>query len=371
MTRLLPKKPVKTLVILIYLTLLLLALYFVLPRVIGFLLPFLVGYAISWLIGPVVRFLERKLHFPRKLAVILTMLIAIGIIGLFLFTIIYQAVYELQALAYQIPGLLEGDFALPDWLQNLNKFYIDLPDNMQGFIDMIVDSIKDNVSQIIQPATQAMIAAAGSIAGALPTIFVFTVITMLATYFISHDKERIHAVIAAYTPEGVRKRVVFVKNSLLRACGGYFKAQLILMGITFCLLLVGFLILRLDAAILLALLIAVVDAIPVLGTGTVLIPWALVSLLQGNYMMAVGLIIIYLCALLTRQMLEPRIVSGQIGLHPLVTLFSMYAGLRLMGVVGMIIGPITAIIVINLVRANEEFRAQSAEQPNEAEVQSP
>ena len=70
-------------------------------------------------------------------------------------------------------------------------------------------------------------------------------------------------------------------------------------------------------------------------------------------------------------MLEPRIVSGQIGLHPLVTLFSMYAGLRLMGVVGMIIGPITAIIVINLVRANEEFRAQSAEQPNEAEVQSP
>lgn len=371
MTRLLPKKPVKTLVILIYLALILLALYFVLPRVIGFLLPFLVGYAISWLIGPVVRFLERKLHFPRKLAVIITMLFAIGVIGLFLFTIIYQAVYELQSLAYQIPGLLEGDFTLPGWLQSLNRFYIDLPDSMQGFIDLIVESIKDNVSQIIQPATQAMIAAAGSIAGALPTIFVFTVITMLATYFISHDKERIHAVIAAYTPESVRKRVIFVKNSLFHACGGYFKAQLILMSITFCLLLVGFLILRLDAAILLALLIAIVDAIPVLGTGTVLIPWAVISLLQGNYMLAVGLIIIYLCALLTRQMLEPRIVSGQIGLHPLVTLLSMYIGLQIMGVFGMIVGPITAIIVINLIRANEEFKEQIAEEPKENKMQSP
>lgn len=356
MIRLLPKKPVKTLVILIYIALILLALYLVLPRAIGFLLPFLVGYAISWLIGPVVRFLEKKLHFPRRLAVVLTMLIAIGIIGLFLFTIIYQAVYELQSLAYKVPDLLEGNFTLPGWMQNLSNFYFDLPDNMQGFIDLIVQSIKDNISQIIQPATQAMIAAAGSIAGALPTIFVFTIITMLATFFISQDRERISAVAVRYIPEPVRKRVLFVKNSLFRACGGYFKAQLILMSITFCILFVGFLILRRDAAILLALLIAIVDAIPVLGTGTVLIPWAVISLLQGEYMLAVGLVILYLCALLTRQMLEPRIVSGQIGLHPLITLFSMYVGLQIMGVFGMIVGPIVAIIVLNLIRANEEFQ---------------
>lgn len=365
MIRLLPKKPVKTLVVLIYIALILLALYLVLPRAIGFLLPFLVGYAISWLIGPVVRFLERKLHFPRPLAVVLTMLFAIGMIGLFLFTIIYQAVYELQSLAYRVPDLLEGNFTLPDWIQNLSNFYFNLPDSMQGFIDMIIGSVRDNISQIIQPATQAMIAAAGSIAAALPSIFVFTVITMLATYFISQDKERISAVVVQYTPESVRKRVIFVKNNLFRACGGYFKAQLILMSITFCILLVGFLILRVDASILLALVIAIVDAIPVLGTGTVLIPWAVISLLQGNYMLAVGLIIIYLCALLTRQMLEPRIVSGQIGLHPLVTLFAMYVGLQVMGVFGMIIGPITAMIVVNLIRANEEFREQVLEETDE------
>ncbi len=147
---------------------------------------------------------------------------------------------------------------------------------------------------------------------------------------------------------GVSKHISNIKSDLTGALGGYVRAQLILMSITFCELFIGLSVLNVKYSFILAIIIAIVDAIPVFGTGTVLLPWALISLLSGSYKMALGLLIIYAICLTVRQLLEPKIISSQIGLHPLFTLFAMYVGFRLIGLIGMILGPVAAIIIKNL-----------------------
>ena len=167
----------------------------------------------------------------------------------------------------------------------------------------------------------------------------------------SCDKDLINKFIAKQLPANWNKWLIRIKNDLLSALIGYIKAQLILMVITFIEVSIGLLIIGIDYAILLGLLISIIDVFPILGTGTVLIPWALFSFISGNYPLGFSLIILYGIVMLVRQLLEPKIVSGQIGLYPLVTLMSMYIGLQVFGIAGMIMGPIMVLIVRNLQKA--------------------
>ena len=136
-----------------------------------------------------------------------------------------------------------------------------------------------------------------------------------------------------------------MKARLRSALGGYFRAQGWLLLVTLAIVAVGLLILRRRNALALALMIAVVDALPVFGAGTILIPWGILSLLRGQTSLAVGLLLLYAIASLTRTLLEPRFLGRQIGLHPLLTLAALYAGFRLFGIVGMILVPVGVILL--------------------------
>ena len=127
------------------------------------------------------------------------------------------------------------------------------------------------------------------------------------------------------------------------------------MSIVFCILLTGFLVLDVEFSLLLALVISVWDAIPILGSGIILNPWAIINLLQGNYFQAAGFFCLYLIILFTRQLLEPKILSGQLGMHPIFTLAAIYVGLKSIGISGMIFGPIILILCINVLKINSEF----------------
>lgn len=353
------KDPGKLLLKLVCIIIIAATAYFLVPRLIGYTLPFIVAYLISRLIAPVSDFLEKKAKFPRKLAIVLVMLVFIGLLGLLLFTIFYQGVYELQRFSYVIPAIIEGDFQLPQWITKLTDFYYALPESLREFVVMITDNFRNNVYTILEPATQAVINAATNVAKALPNIFIFTVVLILSTYFICNDREKMRAFFDGIIPKSVMERAVYVKNDLIRAFGGYMRAQMILMCFTFVVLLIGFTILGVDTAVFIAFVVAIIDLIPVLGTGTVLIPWAAISLFSGRYFFAIGLLIIYAAAFLIRHLSEPKIVSSQIGLNPLITLISVYVGLKLIGVFGMILGPIVAIIIINFVKAEKRYREES------------
>ena len=161
----------------------------------------------------------------------------------------------------------------------------------------------------------------------------------------SSDKEKIMSFITKQMPAKWMPKIINIKNNLSSVLLGYIKAQLILMAITFVEVTIGLFIIGIDYAILFGLIISFIDVLPVLGTGTILIPWALFSLITGNYSLGFSLIILYGVVLLVRQFLEPKIVGGQIGLHPLATLSAMYIGLKVLGIMGMILGPIIVLVI--------------------------
>lgn len=354
----LPKNPGKTLMEIAYIVIVFLAIYFVLPKVFMYALPFIFGYIISKIINPISDFMQEKLKLPKRLSIITVLLLIVGIMCYLIFVLFYEAVYEIQKLAYIVPAVLEGDIDLPSWMEHIKVFFFSLPESVQEFFIMVANSLKSNISSIVRPATQAVISAATKVAGVMPNIIVFVVVMILSAYFICSDRYAIREFLKNTVPKNLVRRILYVKAELVRACGGYLKAQGILMFVTFIVMLVGLSVLGVEATVLISAIVAVVDAVPILGTGTILGPWAIVSLISGKYFLALGLIIIYAISFLVRRVAEPKIVSEQIGLHPLITLIAIYVGLRAMGVFGMILGPIFAIIVINFIKAEQKYKQE-------------
>ncbi|MEF9895545.1 MAG: AI-2E family transporter, partial [Clostridia bacterium] len=171
--------------------------------------------------------------------------------------------------------------------------------------------------------------------------------------------------------EGWIRRICAVKDDLFGALFGYVRALLLLMLLTFVELAIGFSLVGIDYAILFALIISMLDALPVLGTGTFVVPWAAYNLLIGDLHTGIGLLLVFAVVWTVRQLLEPHVVGDQIGIHPLLTLFAMYLGMRFMGVFGMILGPVTLIVVRNLLRVYSggrtlrEMLYQGVEMPEE------
>ncbi len=352
--KLLPKDPVKSLVVIAYIAVAALFVFFVMPYALEYLLPFIVAGVISVVIAPVTDFMTERLHIPRKISTIVSVLIVLAAIGLFVFNLVYQAVYFLQDFALKVPEMLDREFILPEWVNKINAYIIRFPEPMQDFASSIKDNFITNISKIIQPATTATIKLARSIAAKMPTILIFTVVTIMATYFINYDKKRLVDFANKHISASAMNRIKKIKNGLYEALGAYVRAQLIMMCIMFTFLLTAFWILGVKSPLFVAFITAIVDAIPILGTGTVLVPWAIVSLVTGNFARGIGLVIVYVCALFIRQFTEPKIVSSQIGLHPLITLMSMYAGLLTIGVFGMIIGPIITIVIVKAIEIEKQ-----------------
>lgn len=345
------EKKRKRVIILVYLALILL-LFIYLPKIIFTLLPFLLALLLAYAAEPLVSFLEKKAKIPRKISAFISIVIAFGIFGSILGLIIGKIAKEVEELSKSFPSIYDSaERYIKNALQGLSDMYNRLPDQVIERLDELISQLGDNMTSIItnlaKPITNFTIGAAKNV----PALIIFVIVLLMSSYFLLADKHLIQKTLADIFSKGSVERLISLKNDIFGALGGYIKAQLILMSITFCELLVGFTIIKNEYAIILALLIAFLDALPIFGTGTVLIPWAIVSLLMKNFQLAFSLLIIYGVCLAVRQILEPKILSTQIGLHPLITLFSLYVGLRLFGVIGMILGPIVAIMIKNVYKS--------------------
>ena len=185
-------------------------------------------------------------------------------------------------------------------------------------------------------------------ASVLPQGFLFLFTTLLATYFASAGLPELRGALKQKLPAAWGPRLGAGRDQLKRVLGGWLKAQGLLMLITFGELAAGFLVLRVDLALLLAAVVALVDALPVFGTGTVLLPWAVFAFLGGDRWLALGLLILYGVITLVRNVLEPRLVGEKLGLHPLLALAAMYVGFQAFGVAGMILVPLLAVLAKGL-----------------------
>lgn len=309
-------------------------------------LPFLFGYGLSLLAQMPIRTLAQRLHFPKRLAAFcVTLLLAAAIFGL-LWLLGRLLFSQAQELASRLGSLLSSLSQPLSMLHGgLLRLAAKLPQSVAPAAVEWIDRLFAGGSVLAGTASEWLLSLAGNILALVPDIVLFLLTTILSAYLFSAEREQLLQAARRLLPESWRTRLQTVKTRLRKALGGYCKAQCYLMLVTLAILSVGLLLLRRHNALLVALLIAVVDALPVFGAGTILIPWGVISLLRGENGLAVGLLLLYATASLTRTFLEPRFLGRQMGLNPLLTLISLYAGFRLFGVVGMILVPVGVILL--------------------------
>lgn len=312
-------------------------------------LPFLVGAGLALGAEPLVGLLHNKLRLPRGAAAFIGVAIAFSMVALVLLILAALVVRELGSLAGILPDLA-GSFrlgltALEDWLLGLAAR---APDSLEPLLTQGVLELFSGGAAILDRAVSWVLNFATNLLGRLPGGALGLGTAVLSAFMISAKLPRIRALLSRVIPDRWRQKYLPTLRTLRRSLGGWLRAQVWLAGITFAIVTCGFLLLGIPYAPFWAALVALVDAIPMLGTGTALVPWAVICLLQGQRVRALGLLAIYATAALTRSILEPRFVGRQLGLDPLITLVSLYLGFRLWGVAGMLISPMVAVTAIHL-----------------------
>lgn len=312
-----------------------------------FYMPFLIAFIIAVIVEPVISKVHRKTNLTRKASAIIVLIIVfVIIVGLLIWGIailIDEGSSLLSSLNYYID---EGYAYITGYIDKLNLNDIKISGEVEKIFKNSASNLLDTLSKWVTEFLTSMISKISSIGA----VGIYTVITILATYFLCADRLYILDQIEHHFPKDwVRK---FNKNikKIIILLGGYLKAEVILIVINFVLVLIGLFAfdifgLNVGYPLLMALLIAFADALPIVGSGTILIPWAVISAMQGDLNLALALFVLFVIISIVRQLLEPKIVSNQIGIHPIFTLIAMYTGYKAIGIIGMLIGPIIIIIL--------------------------
>lgn len=322
---------------------------FLLPRCIWFFMPFILGWLISLIASPVVRFFEEKLKVRRKAMTAVVIVAVLAVVVLLVYLLIAKLIKEGVNFINELPDIWNVILAEFNKVgANLQGVYNRMPADMQATIDDIILEMGNYMSSIMGKIELPSFAAVGNAAKQIPDIFLGVVMCLLSAYFFVADKGYMAAAAEKFIPASVRYHLDLIRRSFRNAVGGYFRAQFKIECWIYILLVIGLMILGVDYAFLVAFGIAVLDFLPVFGTGTVMVPWAIIELLSENYRMMFGLIAIWLVGQLVRQVIQPKIVGDSIGMDAIPTLFLLYIGYRVAGVLGMILAVPIGIIVVNL-----------------------
>lgn len=322
---------------------------FLLPRCIFFFMPFIIGWIISLIAAPVVRFFEEKLKVRRKGASVIVIVAVLAAVILLVYAVGAKLVREGVNFVNELPALWESVMEEFDQVgENLQGVYDRLPEDVQNTLDDLSDNMGEYFDGIVGSVGTPTFEAVGNVAKQLPDIFLGVIMCILSAYFFVADKSYMADAMKKYVPDALLYRYDLIRRSFRNVVGGYFKAQLKIECWVYILLAIGLLALHVRYAFLVALGIAFLDLLPVFGTGTVMIPWAVIEILGKDYKMAVGLLIVWCVGQLVRQMIQPKIVGDSMGMDAIPTLFLLFIGYKAAGVVGMILSVPIGIIVINL-----------------------
>lgn len=334
--------------ILVSLVILLLCVFLV-PRLILFFMPFVIGWIISCIANPFVVFLERKLKIRRKagtVVVIVCVIAAVSGIGYGLGVVLWR---QVSGFIEEVPSMWETvkhDF---DNLGILINQYIGV--RAPKFADALNDlgnTIGEMITDLPKSLNVSTFEGMGSMVGNIASVIISIIMCMLSAYFFIADRDWVTTFVSKVLPENITHKYDVFSSSLKQAVGGYFKAQFRIEIWMYALLLVGLTVLKVRYSLLIALLMAFLDFLPFFGTGIVLVPWAVVTLIGGNYLRAIGFLVIWGAGQLFRQLIQPKIMGESIGMEPIPTLFLLFIGYRIAGVGGMLIAVPLGIIVVNM-----------------------
>jgi len=331
--------------------------------------PFIVALLLSRLLVPPVGFCMKhmkRVKLPRGLITLFGMILLFGILGTAVFALSSRMIKELIQLLQNTPVFVEwlSDTALP-YIRDLYQSYSDiLPATVMTYVDDAISSFSNTAINFAGTLSAAITGYAVNTAASVPTILLSIVLTIMGTYYMTADKDRINAFCRRTFPEHVLRHGKVLKKNLVHSLFGQIKSQLLVSLIITVFLMVVFVLFKVRYGLLLGFIIGAADALPVIGAGLFLIPWCLFELVMGNYAMAAFFAIAYICVIIIRQIAEPRIVGHNLGLYPLATMIAMYAGFSYLGFLGLIAGP----ILLNLLRVVLAADAKARQLRDETEA---
>lgn len=334
--------------------------YFVFSYLWGVLLPFIIAYVFAEFFKPVVKYSESHSRFPKRTFVLTVVLLAAGALGLLVYALGKQLVSEIKELSGAVKSTLalirSDDSYAAQAIEKINSMipFFDVRDRLWEMRGNLEEELWGMLLSFGEKLSGGIISLLGGAAAFLPKAVLSAVVVIIATYYFAVDRIKVNCFFLSLFPKRLRPLLKKVKDELANTVGKYLRAYGLLFLITFCELLAAFLLMGVEYAFVLALVIAIVDILPILGTGTVLIPWGISALLIGNYSRGTWLLITYAAITVIRQITEPKIIGKYIGLSPLATLASMYIGLKLMGLAGLIVFPLGAIVIKRMIELKNE-----------------
>lgn len=321
-------------------------------------LPFLLALLVAALLEPVVLYLRRKFHFQRGFSALILTLTLLFLLGGLLSLLWSTLLSQTNALLAAAPAFFDAiPAAADDLLSRLEQFSASSPEWLSGYLhEQLFRAVTDADSLLRSLSSRAM-AWLGSAAAALPGGVLAIATVVLAIFFTSASYPELCAALEHAVPEEAMAKLRLFRGGVMRSLARWLRAQATLSLITFSELLIGFLLMRQSYSLLLAFLITLLDALPVFGTGTALVPWAVFMLLFGFPPKAIVLLALYLCTLITHNTLEPKLLSAQAGLPPVASLFAMYLGYCTFGVAGMVLFPFLLLLFAQIRNAKAEAAA--------------
>lgn len=311
--------------------------------------PFVFGYLFAKLINPIADKLQHKLKIPRGVSTALVIVLTIAALAALIGVVGYRLFDEIKNLYSQWPEISASvSNAWQSFSAKWSNLYIDMPDSIQSALDSARFNVYSQISQIM--ANAQFVDGAQNFAKALPGGLIWAVIFILSMFFMVSQKDFLSQKLNKYFSRGINDHISEIKRECKKYLGGYVKAQLILMLIVMLIIAVMLALFRAPFSLLIAAVTAILDALPIFGSGAVLWPLSAIYFISGNIRLGVGYLIVYLAVTIARRIFEPKLVSDKMGFNPIITLFSMYAGYRWWGIIGMITGPILLIAIMSIYR---------------------
>lgn len=350
----------------VYFSLILIIGYLIAKYVIGVMFPFVLGFVIAMALKPLIRWTHKKLNLNNTVVSLIILLLFYSLIGGGLFLLIVKLFTLLKGLFEDIPKMFQSDIQplinqFTAWATDL--FYKINPDIID-FIQQFDENILEQLGGIVSNFSTGAVNILTGMVTKLPSFFLSFLLTIVSSFFITIDYDKIVGFFNYQITEKNKRLFVAIKRNGIDVAVNFFKAYGILLTVTFIESAIGLSLLGINNAIGISLIIAAVDILPVLGTGTVMVPWAIIEFFNGNIGDAIGLAVLYAIITVIRQILEPRVVGDSIGLYPLVTLISMYLGVKYFGAIGLLGLPMVVTVVVKL---HEEGIVRIWRDPNQIE----
>lgn len=315
------------------------------------LLPFFVGWLLSLLFCPLADRLQRR-GVPRWISAWLCLFLLFGVIGLFGALIGNRIEAQARSFFTVLPHYIESIQAAMDniWAK-LESLRQALPGSIQPYLEKVQSSLSSILLSLVQSGSSSLTG--------VPSFLLGLIVALFSAYFFTKDRDKIYALANAHIAPLLGESLNRTRKELKYSLWGYVKTQLILMIYTFGICIIGLMVLRSPYALLLSVIIAIIDALPFFGSGFILWPGAVIHLILGDAKLCIGYLVIYAAVQIMRQIMQPKILGTQIGLHPLLTLFSMYFGFKCIGFWGLILGPVVAVLLRAYFQTREKERHSS------------